>query len=69
MDNHRTNQAESSAIHDGVRYFTSLLSPANVRKDVFISNNLFYRLVDIGSQLTLLKYSGSTETRHKITDD
>ena len=57
MDCHRTTQNESSATHDGVNTVQVLPSPVNMCKDVFISNNLFYGLVDTGSQLTLLKRS------------
>ena len=44
-------------MHDGVSTVQILPSLINMCKDVFISNNLLYRLFDTGSQLTLLPHS------------
>ena len=57
MDCQCTTKHESSTMHDGVNTVLVLPSPVNVCKNIFISNNLFYRLIDTGSKLTLLKHS------------
>ena len=57
IDCHRTTPNESYATHAGVNSVQVLRSPVNMCKDIFINNNLFYGLVDTGSQLTLLKHS------------
>ena len=57
IDCHRTTPNESYATHAGVNSVQVLRSPVNMCKDIFINNNLFYGLVDTGSQMTLLKHS------------